>query len=318
MGLQDTVTKVYMNRNEVFADAFNYYLHEGEFVIQPDQLHELDTTELIVPYGADGVISPEQIYRDHLKQVVAMEDGKTAYLLLGIENQTEVQYAMPLKVLHYDIAQYVKQVEAAARSHREAKDYRSHNRGEFLSGFYKDDRLLPVVTLVIFFSPDEWDGPRTLREMMQLSDSSLDPLLPEYRLNILAPSEMKEQDFSRFHSSLGNVLGIIKYSRDKNDLRQWTQKRDGDIILGREEVNVLNACVNAKLEVKEEEKMDVRMHNAFDDIREEGAQEREEQVQRSNIEKIMKAMHLTAKEVMDILEIPEEQRGKYLEALRLK
>lgn len=36
--------------NKVFADAFNYFLYDGECVIEPDKLVGLDTTELIVPY----------------------------------------------------------------------------------------------------------------------------------------------------------------------------------------------------------------------------------------------------------------------------
>lgn len=40
---------------------------------------------------------PVQKYRDLLKSAAIMEDGEAAYVLLGIENQTEVHYAMPVK-----------------------------------------------------------------------------------------------------------------------------------------------------------------------------------------------------------------------------
>lgn len=43
-----------------------------------------------------------QKYRDVLKSAVFMENGKAAYLLLGIENQTSVHYAAPVKNLLYD------------------------------------------------------------------------------------------------------------------------------------------------------------------------------------------------------------------------
>ena len=46
MGKIDTVTKQYMADNAVFADAFNYLLYGGEQVIEPDQLHILDTTKV--------------------------------------------------------------------------------------------------------------------------------------------------------------------------------------------------------------------------------------------------------------------------------
>ena len=49
-----------------FADAFNYLLYDGEQVIKPDELKELDTTELIMPFGNNARI-PVQKYRDLLK-----------------------------------------------------------------------------------------------------------------------------------------------------------------------------------------------------------------------------------------------------------
>lgn len=42
MGQKDTVTKDYIRNAEVFADAFNYLLYEGEKIIMPESLHELD------------------------------------------------------------------------------------------------------------------------------------------------------------------------------------------------------------------------------------------------------------------------------------
>lgn len=59
----------------------------------------------------------EQKYRDVMKSLTAMEDGNTAYLLLGIENQSESSYAMPVRNMLYDAMHYTKQVQEAARSH---------------------------------------------------------------------------------------------------------------------------------------------------------------------------------------------------------
>ena len=56
--------------------------------------------------------------RDVIKSVVAMMDKSTAYLLLAIENQSNIHYAMPVKNMVYDALQYAKQVEEAIVSHR--------------------------------------------------------------------------------------------------------------------------------------------------------------------------------------------------------
>ena len=90
MGKADTATMAYMGQSDIFADAFNFFLYQGQQVIDPAGLRELDPKELAMPYGEDKKSEPVQKYRDLLKGLAAMEDGKRAYLLLGIENQTHI------------------------------------------------------------------------------------------------------------------------------------------------------------------------------------------------------------------------------------
>ncbi|MBR1670748.1 MAG: hypothetical protein IJ695_08625 [Butyrivibrio sp.] len=48
MGKKDTISKDYLDQNIIFADAFNYYCYGREKVIKPEDLMELDPTELAV------------------------------------------------------------------------------------------------------------------------------------------------------------------------------------------------------------------------------------------------------------------------------
>ena len=144
MGTKDTITKDYMADNRVFADVFNHMLYKGKNIIDPDTLHPLDTTALAVPYGSGTSEVPVQKFRDEFKSLNVMHDDSRIYLLLGIENQSETHYAMPVKNMVYDALEYAGQVENSARSHREAKQWPSTS-GEYLTGFYKDDRLIPVI-----------------------------------------------------------------------------------------------------------------------------------------------------------------------------
>jgi len=49
-----------------------------------------------------------QKYRDVLKSMVVMRDARASYILLGIENQTDIHYAMPVRNIIYDALQYGK------------------------------------------------------------------------------------------------------------------------------------------------------------------------------------------------------------------
>lgn len=55
---KDTVTKEYMQDEEVFADAFNFLMYDGEQVIRPESLHPLDTIAIVMPYGDDNHTKP--------------------------------------------------------------------------------------------------------------------------------------------------------------------------------------------------------------------------------------------------------------------
>ena len=222
MGMTDTVTKEYMRGNKVFADAFNYLIYGGEQVVKPALLQELDTTEIAIPFALDEEESTTeeavQKYRDVLKSTVIMQDAKASYILLGVENQTDIHYAMPVRNIIYDALQYGKQVSEVAKKHKNQSDGKRHNRGEYLSGFYKEDRIRPVITLVIHFGADEWVGPLSLYEMMDLEDEKLLEFVQDYRIFLIDPYKLTHDDLEKFSSSLGDVLGYIKYSKDKNAL----------------------------------------------------------------------------------------------------
>ena len=225
MGMTDTVTKEYMRGNKVFADAFNYLIYGGEQVVKPALLQELDTTEIAIPFALDEEENTTeeavQKYRDVLKSTVIMQDAKASYILLGVENQTDVHYAMPVRNIIYDALQYGKQVSEVAKKHKNQSDGKRHNRGEYLSGFYKEDRIRPVITLVIHFGANKWDGPLSLYEMMDLEDEKLLEFVQDYRIFLIDPYKLTHDDLEKFSSSLGDVLGYIKYSKDKNALSKF-------------------------------------------------------------------------------------------------
>ena len=120
MGKIDIITKEYMENPVVFADAFNQFLYHGEQKIDPALLTELDTTGIVVPYGASGASVPEQKYREVLKLLYAMTDDRTAYCVMEIESQAEIHYALPVRNGVYDFLQLSRQVSKAASSHRQA------------------------------------------------------------------------------------------------------------------------------------------------------------------------------------------------------
>ena len=187
MGKINTITKVYLSNPKYFADSFNYYLFNGKQIIKSDNLETLDPTEMaIIPREASDE-TVEKI-RDVLKQCILMADDKATYLMLGIENQTDVHYALPVKNMIYDALNYGKQVSETAKKHREENDLRGS--AEFLSGFTKNDKLKPLITLTIYFGSDEWDAPRSLKEMFHTTDETVLRFVEDYRVHLIVPKEI--------------------------------------------------------------------------------------------------------------------------------
>ena len=200
MGKMNTITKDYMSEPKYFADSFNYYLFDGRQVIKADDLQVLDPTEMILVPKETKIENVEKI-RDVLKQCVLMADERATYLMLGIENQTDIHYALPVKNMIYDALNYGKQVSDKAKEHRKKKDLRTS--GEFLSGFSKEDKLKPLITLTIYFGAEDWDAPRSLKEMFETTDDTILQFVEDYRVHLIVPNEIR--DFNKFTTDFGKV-----------------------------------------------------------------------------------------------------------------
>ena len=264
MSKKDTVTKAFMRENTVFADAFNYLIFGGKQVIQPEHLQELDTTELIQLTVKGKKLQNEAVqkYRDILKAAVIMEDENADYLMLGIENQTEVHYAMPVRNMIYDALQYGNQVSAIAAQHTKEKN--AATPAEFISGFHKSDKLRPVITLMVHFGADPWDGATSLHEMMDLPREEMRAFIQDYKSHLIDPAAIEPEELEKFSSSLREVLGCIKYSNDKEKLSSFI-KNNTRMTLEINAARVIQAITKVTVDLSEETE-DVDMCKAIEDM----------------------------------------------------
>ena len=240
-------------------------------MIQPERLQELDTTELVqlIAKGKNNKNESVQKYRDILKAAVIMEDENADYLLLGIENQTEIHYAMPVRNMIYDALQYGNQVAAIAAQN--VKEKKAPTRAEFLSGFYKADKLRPVITLVLHFGADPWDGATSLHEMMYFPLEEMRTFIQDYKIHLIDPAALKPDELEKFSTSLREVLGCIKYSKDKEKLSSFI-RNNTRMMLEINAARVIQAITNITLDLSEEVE-EVDMCKAIDDMMQDSREE---------------------------------------------
>ncbi len=223
----------------------------GEKIIEAKSLEELDTSALLRVFGKNGSKKDIQIYRDALKKATLMISDKAAYIVLGLEPQTRVDYGMPIRTFLYDGLQYDSQAKVIKEAHIADGDKASED--EFTSGLYKEDRILPAITVVIHFSSKPWDGATRLRDLYECDNPRLLKLAPDYKMNLIDPASMTDEDFDKFSTDMGKVLKFMKFSGDKDAMRNLLQTDKSYMNLSRKAAEVLRECANIKLDINPEE-----------------------------------------------------------------
>ena len=163
---------------------FNFIQYNGENVILPQTLRELDTAEVVIPFTVDDKGKKQaqavQKYRDILKMTTVMTDDKATYVLFGVEAQTDIHYAMPVRNVIYDALQYGRQVTEVSKRNRK-------NSGQ----------------------------------TMAVTDKGLLQHIPDYRIKLIDPAGIDSDEIDKFHTSLREVLSYIKYSKDADKLAEY-------------------------------------------------------------------------------------------------
>ncbi len=124
MGTKDSKAKEYLSDNTRFSEICNYVLFDGERIIKPEELKEQDSAEILSIFGIDKKQIIKQKWRDLLKSVSIKYTGNMYVILIGIEAQTDVHYAMPVKNMIYDALNYGDQVNEVRKRHNQQKDYK--------------------------------------------------------------------------------------------------------------------------------------------------------------------------------------------------
>ena len=152
---QDVVSIEYLENTERFADLLNGYVFAGKQVIKPQDIQERNR---VITKRRAQKLESKVVIRDVMRKVFF---GMNV-VVISLENQTDIHYAMPVRVLSAEAVIYEKQWKERQEEHREKKDLKG---AEFVSGFAKDDKLLPTFTIVVYFGSKPWDGPSSTRQI---------------------------------------------------------------------------------------------------------------------------------------------------------
>ena len=201
---KDVEWKSFFQDNHRYADIINGIGCSGVQFVKDTDLQEVDT-------------SSKKKSRDILRRVAFGMN----FAIIGIENQEELDYELPLRNMHYDITQYQKQASAIRKEVR--SDSKGLSPGEYMYGFKKDSKLNPLITIVLYAGKDAWNGPTCLHDMLDFTDvpEGLKEFTANYKINLIDIRQFENTDV--FKTDVKQVFDFIKCSDDKQKLLELVE-----------------------------------------------------------------------------------------------
>ena len=109
--------------------------------------------------------------------------------------------------------------------------------------------------------------------MLSVRDPEILSLVPDYRINLFSPAEIKDEELDKLQSNLKEVMLFIKYSNDKRKLKELTTQSPGFRSLELKAARVIDSITGINLRFTETEgsvNMCQAVQEMCDDARSEG------------------------------------------------
>ena len=177
MAEKDTTEKILEAHNDVFSDIMNVYLYEGKRLIKED---ELEAASVTTGYVFDDALRAQE--RDVCKH---WKKENVQLALLGIENQSDIDRDMPLRIIGYDGAAYRGQLKVD--KNQDGSFHRNH-RSRY-----------PVVSVVIYYGQNRWNRPLKLKDVLQVPEG-LENFVSDYKMNVMDLRRLSREVVDRFKS----------------------------------------------------------------------------------------------------------------------
>lgn len=192
-------------------------MFEGKQVIKPEELEDIDTEESTVLEHRDYAESIKAS-RDNIKIQKKSSVYGAEFVLLGIESQEHIHYAMPMRVMGYDYGSYKKQYDSNAKKYKTAEGM---EEDEYLSRMKKTDKFIPVITVVVYYGEKAWDGAKSLHEMLDIP-KEMEQYVNDYKMLLV---EARKNDLTLHNMSNIGFFHLLGICLDKSISRNEAKKK---------------------------------------------------------------------------------------------
>ena len=266
----------------------NVALFSGQRIVNENTLEqEVPKSE----YDANGELKEQE--RDVVK---FWKEGNVRIALFGVENQTEIDPDMPLRVIGYDGAAYTAQVHE--KNHVQKKRY-------------------PVVTIVVYYGDKPWLYPKSLLDCLDIKDY-MKPYVNDYPLHILDMSQMTKEQVELFQSDF-KIIADFFYHEAKGEI---FVENDHEIVHVKEVMRVLKALTKDErfdeiyAERIKQKGGKFTMTKFVTEAYNRGESKGKIETWEKSVISIMDSLGLNIEQAIEVLKIPMEEREKVLEKIK--
>ena len=319
MAEKDLTEKQLFELEDVFADIVNTLLLDGEPLILPEELK---------PAKKDSIYKDEELKNRMQERDVAKlwTQGNVRLAFFGLEDQTSVDYVMPLRIVSYDAAVYKTML-----TELEKKD----GKEKF--------PLYPAITMVLHFDYEHhWTGPRSLKECFKKIPPKLKPYVSDYKINVFEIAWLSDDTIAKFKSDFRFVAdyyaqmrktgkwqpmpGKVKHIKELFDLFSVVTKdtrfiqmyhtkgvmKDMSCVALDYLMEELKPKVEKELKPKVEKELKPKMEK---ELKPKWEAQGADRATLNSIRSLMKSVKWTAEQAMDALFIPPKDRKRYLDRI---
>ena len=219
---KDIAAKRFFSLRDVFADLCNSIIFEKPGYIQPEDVQDVPTEHT---YHLGKQLGSR--FRDIYKKIIC---DHITVALIGVENQSEIDETMPIRIMGYDWLSYDKQLKdiKAARSQRNKRLKKAKSKGLSTNNIPAKPAYLlsPVITIVLYFGTDKpWNRDKSLRSCVSVPES-LEKFFCNYKIHVIELAWLSDEEIEQLTGDFKNLAEQLKESRINGRLKNTSSPID--------------------------------------------------------------------------------------------
>ncbi len=233
---QDITTKILEEYSDIFADIGNVNLYGGRQVISPDDLELLPSN---LPY--QDLQGKHRELRSDVRMKVKKAGMEIA--IICAENQTGICNTMPVRDMGYEYASYQEQI-------RKIKDANKRNGKKYFTKEIGDeDKLIPVIPLILYFGKERWTKPLSLMDMFNIPDDKrelVEPLIQNHYIRVIHLGAQDKATRKKYRSDFRYVVEYLACRDNEKEFEQFISEDTGSLAHPDAFLDVMEALTNDK------------------------------------------------------------------------